>query len=334
MRKGVTYDTGFLNLGTTTREHFEPADVERDMAAIAGELGCAAVRVTGGDPARLETAARIAAAHGLEVWFSPFPCDLDEDATLEVLLDCAERAERVRREGATVVFTTGAELALVGKGYIAGETLEDRLATMFEPGRLPGLIGLIAGPLNAFLARAVAAVRERFGGPVSYAAIPFERVDWALFDYAGYDLYRMTAIAERFPGDVRAIAAGGVPLAVTETGCATYKGASGDGAQAGMIVEYTGGRATGLHRPAERDEEEQAACVRELLELFDEAGADIVFVCVFACWHLPHRTDGRPDLDLGSYGIVAVDEDGRTWRPKAAFHAVAGYGRGSTGTDA
>lgn len=327
MRKGITYDTGFLNLGTTTRERFETADVERDMAVIAGELGCDAVRVTGGDPARLETAARIAAGHGLEVWFSPFPCDLDEEETLAVLLDCAVRAERVRREGATVVFTTGAELALVGKGYIAGETLEDRLATMFEPGRLPGLIGLIAGPLNAFLARAVAGVRERFAGPVSYAAIPFERVDWTPFDYAGYDLYRMAAIADRFPADVKAMASMDLPLAVTETGCATYKGASADGARAGMIVEYVDGRASGLNRDVERDEEEQAACVAELLELFDEAGADIAFVCVFACWHLPHRADGRPDLDLGSYGVVAVGDDGRSWRPKAAFHAVASHGR-------
>lgn len=333
MRKGITYDTGFLDRDVNTRVHFEVADIERDMAVIAGELGCDAVRVTGGDPERLEIAARVAVKHGLEVWFSPFPCDLEEDELLDLLLDCADRAERIRQEGATVVFTTGAELALVGKGYIPGDNLDERLRTMFEPGRLPELIGSIIKPLNAFLSRAVTAVRERFGGPVSYAAIPFERVIWSPFDYAGYDLYRTEAIADRFAGDVEVMADMGIPLAVTETGCATYKGASRDGAQAVTMVEYVDGVATRLNGEYERDEEEQATTIRELLELFDNAGADIVFVCVFACWHLPHRTDGRPDLDLASYGIVAVDEDGRSWRRKAAFGAVADYGRSTTGTE-
>jgi hypothetical protein len=44
--------------------------VAAEIRVIARELGCTAVRVTGGDPERIGVAARAAAAEGLEVWFS------------------------------------------------------------------------------------------------------------------------------------------------------------------------------------------------------------------------------------------------------------------------
>jgi hypothetical protein len=33
-------------------------------------------------------------------------------------------------------------------------------------------------------------VRERFGGKVTYAAVPFEGVDWTPFDIVSVDLHR------------------------------------------------------------------------------------------------------------------------------------------------
>jgi hypothetical protein len=57
------------------------------------------VRVTGGDPDRLEVAAQHAAEVGLQIWLSPFTCDLTTEELLDVLGDCAERAERLRRLG-------------------------------------------------------------------------------------------------------------------------------------------------------------------------------------------------------------------------------------------
>ena len=61
---GVTYDTGFTNLGTTTHEPFDPGIVARDMQIIRADLHADAVRVTGGVADRLEIAARRAAAAG------------------------------------------------------------------------------------------------------------------------------------------------------------------------------------------------------------------------------------------------------------------------------
>ncbi len=69
--KGITYDTGFVRDGRNSRERFDPALAERELRIIRDDLHCNAVRVTGGDPDRLELAATLAADLGLEVWFSP-----------------------------------------------------------------------------------------------------------------------------------------------------------------------------------------------------------------------------------------------------------------------
>ena len=43
--KGVTYDTGFVNVGTTTKEVFNPKTIEREMQIIKNDLHCNAVRI-------------------------------------------------------------------------------------------------------------------------------------------------------------------------------------------------------------------------------------------------------------------------------------------------
>jgi hypothetical protein len=145
--KGITYDTGFFRAGSTasTREVFDPEVVGRELAIIRRDLHCNAVRVTGGDPDRLEVAARHAAEAGLEVWWSPFTCDLTAGELLDLLGDCAERAERLRRQGAEVVLLTGSELSLFTVGFLPGDRLEDRLGLLATPGRLGELLAEVAG---------------------------------------------------------------------------------------------------------------------------------------------------------------------------------------------
>jgi hypothetical protein len=94
--KGITYDTGFLSAGTSTREPFDPEIVRREMRVIHDDLHCNAVRVTGGDPGRLDIAATHAADAGLEVWVSPFTNGLTQYELLEMLADCAGTARRSR----------------------------------------------------------------------------------------------------------------------------------------------------------------------------------------------------------------------------------------------
>src|SRR5215472_12982109 len=162
--KGINYDTGFISAGTTTREPFDPRVVKREMQIIRDDLHCNAVRVTGGYPERLEIAATYAAEAGLEVWFCPFTNNLTEEELLEVLADCAERAECLRQKGAEVVFLTGSELSLMTAGILPGETLVDRMALLAEPQRLRPLIPEIRARMNELLAKAVEVVRTRFRG--------------------------------------------------------------------------------------------------------------------------------------------------------------------------
>jgi len=64
---GINYDTGFVNKGVSSRQPFDIAVVTRELQIIAHDLHCNAVRITGGDPEQLESAARIAVEAGLEV---------------------------------------------------------------------------------------------------------------------------------------------------------------------------------------------------------------------------------------------------------------------------
>ena len=339
--KGISYDTGFIRHGAISRERFDPDVVRRELEIIRDDLCCNAVRVTGGDPARLELAAAHAADLGLEVWFSPYPLELTADEMLALFPDCAERAERLRQRGAAVVFVTGAELSLMNRGFLPGETLEDRLAPLLnaDRDRLREQFGELSTRVNGFLGDAAARVRKRFGGKLTYAAIPPERVDWAPFDLVSLDLYRSAEIADRYAEGVRALVAQTKPVAITEFGTAAYRGAGDRGGRVLEILEYD--RYTGapirLDGAYVRDEAGQAAYICELLEVFDAAGVDSAFVFLFALDNFPHRPDGDPrdDLDLASLGIVKVLEDrhGETypdlpWEPKAAFTALADYYQG------
>ena len=337
---GISYDTGFVRNGATSREPFDPEVVERELRIIRDDLHCNAVRLMGGDPERLELAATRAADLGLEVWFSPYPLELTTDGMLSLFADCAERAERLRRRGAEIVFVTGAELSLMSKGFLPGGTVDERLDQLLrEPQRLRELIPQVAARVNEFLAKAAALVRERFGGRITYAAIQLERVDWTRFDIVSMDLYRSVEVADRFTEGVRALVALGKPVAITEFGAATYRGAGDMGARGLGIVEHDKdtGAPVRLNGAYVRDEEGQATYLRELLEVFEAEGVDSAFVFTFALHDYRHRPDGDPheDLDLASYGIVKVLEDrrGRTypdmvWEPKAAFTALAEHYRG------
>lgn len=157
---------------------FDPEVVRRELRTIHEDLHCNVVRITGGDSDRLEIAARYAAEAGLAVWFCPFTNGLTQDALLELLADCAERAERLRRTGADVVMLTGSEVSLFTHGFFPGDTLEERVALIGDPVRVRAAIADVRARMKDFLQRAVAVVRARFGGKVSYASLPFEGVDW------------------------------------------------------------------------------------------------------------------------------------------------------------
>ncbi|AEW98633.1 hypothetical protein [Streptantibioticus cattleyicolor] len=334
--KGITYDTGFFPGGRNTRTDFDPATVAREMAVIARELRCTAVRITGGDLERLTVAARYAAAERLQVWFSPFPCELTRAEMLPLYARCAERAEELRAGGARVVLVLGCESTLFAKGFVPGDTVYDRVAAITE--QTPGVRALreeLPRLLNPFLAEAAATARERFGGPVTYASGPWEEADWTPFDIVAVDAYRDRRNADRFPEVLDRYPAHGKPVAATEFGCATYRGA-GDRGGNGWDVLLATDADDRLPAGLVRDEREQVRYFHEVLAAYERAGWDAAFWFTFAGYGLTSSADPRHDLDLGSFGVVrflpADERDGARpgtdWAPKAVFTAMAEtYGR-------
>lgn len=319
--KGIAYDTGFVHHGEISLAKFDPEVVERDLTVIRDDLHCNAVHLVGGSAERLEQAARIAASLGLEVWFSPYPLELEPAAILELFADCARRAERIRADGAEVVFVTGVELSIMNFGFMPGDDVLERLGGILGK---PERFREISARLNEFLRQAVAVVREHFQGRLTYACIPFEGVDWSLFDVMSFELIRSAEVADVYAESVRNVVAQGKPVAITGFGTAAWRGSGAVAPRSMEIVEHD---ETGLPVRVKdgyvRDEDEQATYLRELLEIFEAEGVDGAFVYLFALNNYPHRpNDPSRDLDMAGPGIVKVYDD-LSWEPKAAFGAVA-----------
>lgn len=119
------------------------------------------------------------------------------------------------------------------------------------------------------------------------------------------------------------------PVAVTEFGCCTYRGAADRGGLGWAIIDGENSPAR-LDGPYERSEAEQVDYLRELLAIFADEGIDAAFWFTFAGYELPHRADPLLDLDMASYGVVKMHEpavgpptDGLGWQPKKVFAALA-----------
>lgn len=328
--KGINYDTGVSPGGKITRDAFDSATVAREMQIIADDLHCTAVRITGADPARLSIAAEHAVAHGLEVWFSPFPCEMTAEQMRPYFQDCADRAEALRQHGGNVVLVTGCELSLFAAEFFPGESAYARLAAAMsgDPAH-EELLSSLPARLNAFLADTVKDARERFGGQVTYASGPWEDIDWDPFDIVAVDAYRSADNTDTFAAQLQAHLAHGKPVVATEFGCCTYRGAGARGGMGWAIIDKLADPPR-LDGEYVRDESEQVAYLQELLAILAQVGVNSAFWFTFANYDKPSDPDPRFDLDMASYGLVRVLDSGHgttypdmQWEPKAAFHALA-----------
>jgi len=227
------------------------------------------------------------------------------------------------------VLVTGCELSLFADGFLPGVVYE-RIAGL--PSGRPELFAALAAMparLNGFLAETAAAARARFGGPLSYASGMWEPVGWEPFDIAATDAYRDAANAARFRDELRQRAGTGKPLVVTEFGCCGYAGAADRGGMGWAIIDQAADPPR-LDGDYLRDETEQVRYLRELRAVFEEEGVDLAFWFTFAGYGLAHHAEPRRDLDLASYGVVRMLEDGPPaghqglgWEPKLAFATLA-----------
>jgi hypothetical protein len=351
--RGVSYDAGRV-MGGNWRPDFDPKVVRRELGIIRDDLHCNAVRVCGLDLGRLATAAEIALELGLEVWLSPEMWDRSPKKTLEYVAEAAVAAERLRAERrGRIVFLVGSELTLFMRGIVPGRNVAQRMVgarQILKEGRRNE-------PLNAFLSEANSAVRRVFRGPVSYASLVWESVDWNLFDFVGIDHYWHARIKDRYIELLEPAFAFGKPVVITEFGFRTYRGAdsSAEG-MAGDLIDYAPNLRViavylansvrssvfGVQLPPprmrlrrgdyERDEGSQARSLADQLRLLEGAGVEGAFAMTFVSPTAPHSDDPRRDYDMNSYSLVKTLAAGRgtaypdmPWEPKESFDAVAEY---------
>jgi hypothetical protein len=340
-REGVLYDVGRV-MGANWRPDYSPALVHRELEIIKTGLRCNAVKICARDIGRLAAAAEEALRQGLEVWFSPELWNKAPDATLRHIARAAAAAEDLRaRWPGRLVFSVGTELTFFMRGIIDGRAFNRRV-------RGASLELLRSGthdkPLNAFLARASQAVRDVFGGPVTYASLPFEHVDWDMFDLIGIDHYWREPVKDRYLTTLEPLLASGKPVMITEFGFRTRTGADQTGPAGPENIDpvtmalhmlplarrFVRPRVKTVH---ERNEELQARSLVRQLELLDSAGVDGAFVYTFTAPLFTHADDPGHDLDTDSFSLVKpcpAGRNGTTYpdmarEPKKSFTAVANY---------
>ena len=354
-RKGICYDVGCVMDGNW-RPIFDPEVIHRELGIIRDDLHCNAVRICGLDIDRLTTSAGDALEQGLEVWLSPLLWDKGPDETLAYITKAASAAEALHRQWPDrLVLSVGSELTLFMQGIVPGRSVTQRM-------RHPSFVETVkAGrhnpPLNAFLGRANEAVRRVFHGPLTYASLVWEEVDWSLFDFVGIDHYRAARIRDSYLDMLRPAFGHGKPVVITEFGSRTYQGA--DTTTEGMggdLVDPTPNlrvalvyltnmlrmRLFGTQLPPPRlplkpgnyvrDEATQAREIVDVLALLDQTGVDGAFVSTFISPTAYYDPDPRRDLDMNGYGLVKSYAAGHgatypdmTWEPKQAFSAVAEF---------
>ena len=341
--RGVCYDAGAV-MDLPWRPSLDARTARREMEIIRRDLHCTAVRVVARDVGRLQLAGRAALEAGLDVWLSPALWDRDPEATLASVERAAVAAERLRASAPDrVVFVVGGELTLFMRGILPGRNLAARLANM----RTQDLVrsGTHNAPLNAFLARVVERVRPIFRGPLTYASLPWEAVDWTRFDIVGVDHYRATKIKDRYVEMLAPLFATGKPVVNTEFGNPSCEG--GEDASALSGATNIDGISLLLHalpavgrlvrprvtRIIPRDEALQARALTETVAILDRAEVEGAFISTFIFAIRPYDPDPRYDLDACSPGLVRPligGQRGATypdmpWEPKEAFRAVAAF---------
>ncbi len=317
--RGVNYDVGTALFGGLSRTAWTTAHVDRDMAAIADELGCTAVLLVGSEIDRLQEAAMLATGRGLAVWFEPRPFDATPAEAIELFTSVAQVAEHMR-EHTDVTMSLGVEHSLFLDGLVPGADFWERAENLAEID-----FDALGRDLNAFLGDSVAAVRPAFAGPITYSSGMWEDVDWARFDLVGVDLYRDASNEATYEQDVRALHRHGKPVVITEFGCCSYVGADQRGGDGFTIVDWSGPVPVVTGNPV-RDEHVQANYLDELIGIFENAAVHGAFIWNFIEPDSPYSPDPRHDLDMAGFAIVRCDTDyGMTgrWTPKAGFHAVA-----------
>nr|WP_157529320.1 abortive phage infection protein [Kibdelosporangium sp. MJ126-NF4]CEL22801.1 hypothetical protein [Kibdelosporangium sp. MJ126-NF4] len=327
-KAGVTYDTGVLHFRDEplSRARWSRASMEHDLDVISGRLNCPSVSVFGTDIARQTMTVRAAAERGMTVYVQPRLYDHPQQEILDHLAESARQAERLRRQGAPIVFAAGCEHILFTPDIVPGANFQERIANIgtLPPEEWPN----VAARLNAFLAKAAAVSRGNFGGTVTYGGAFFEPVDWSVFDMIGIDYYEYFETDAEYRADLAKLRTWNKPVTIMEFGSCTYPGAPQQGGSGYEIIDYD--PVPPVVKPGYvRDETVQAEHIARMLRIF-AAERIPAHIYTFIAPGAPHSPVRDLDLDIASFSIVKTVRERHNdpysryrWEPKESFRALA-----------
>ncbi|MGW5862375.1 abortive phage infection protein [Streptomyces sp. NPDC055239] len=325
--RGVCYEVA---AGETPTTGWNADRMREDMGAVQDRLHATTVSVFGDGVRRLAATATEAAERELHVWLQPRLADRPEREILDHLAETGRHAERLRRQGAAVHLSVGCEFVLFVPGIVPGDNAVERIENILKGNYDPVLM---QRRLKRFIGRAAAVGRSVFSGGLTYGAAQDDEVDWDLFDIVSVNYYGYHRGRSGYVRDLKPYERWGKPVAITEFGTCTFRGAPEQGGMGWDVVDYT-------KEPPEikdglvRSERTQAAYITDVLDAFESMNLYSATLYNFVTPDAPHRSETRYDLDMASYSLVKPVQDGEGpsgrwhWEPKESFHAVAQhYGR-------
>jgi len=269
---------------------------------------------------------------GFHVWISPRLIDGTKQQTIKFINEASKKSEQLRKKYKNIVFIIGNELLLDSKVIFNAPRIFNR-ADFFKSyinfkssikNEIPQL-KQIYSPMRKFIDKSDRLIKEfveilrieaskNFKGQITYASLPWEEIDWNNFDIVSVNLYKNQWNASTYLDELRKFKSFNKPVAITEFGTCAYKGASKFGGSAYNVVDY---RTKTIKEGIIRDENEQAIYLKELIEYYSKENISAVFIFDFKEEWKIHFNELLKDLDISSFGIVKVLEDGSIITKKA-----------------
>ncbi|WP_229909870.1 abortive phage infection protein [Streptomyces flavofungini] len=323
VRRGVMYE---CEDGETPHTGWKRTRMRSDMRSIRRELHANSVAAFGTGVERLTATATEAAEHGMHVWLQPRMADVPEREILDHLAETGRQAERLRRQGARVYLSVGCEFILFVPGIVPGANAVERIENMLKGNWNPEAA---QRKLTRFIGLAAKTGRRVFRGPLTYGSAHGDKVDWDLFDIVSVNYYESFADPRGHVKELAPYRKWGKPVAITECGTCTFKGAPDAGGMGWDVVDYSKPKPE-VRMGVRRSEHTQAQYLGEVLNVFEQMNLHAAMVYQFVTSDAPHRRERRYDLDIASYSLTkaiwkAADSPTARWHwePKESFHAVA-----------
>jgi hypothetical protein len=334
--RGINYNAGIeYNPLFPVANKIDLTKLRKDLILIK-KLNCNAIRFYGSYIDKLILYSQEALEKGFEVWISPRLINGDKKQTVKFVGEASKKAEELRKKYKKVVFIVGNELLIDSKVAFNSEKLSERIDLLgtylnfkFTIKKEIPQLKPILSKIKKFIHKTDSSIKilvetlrketsKSFNGKITYASFPCEEIEWKDFDIVGVNLYKSQWNELNYVNELKKFSLFGKPVAITEFGTCAYTGASKKGGSAYEVIDYS---TKNVKEGIIRDEKEQARYLKELLELYNQENIYATFIFDFKEEWKTHSKKPKKDLDLSSFGIMKVLENGKVI-PKKAFEVV------------